>query len=143
MFIWYQTPHKTSFSSFCSSAFWWKLSLATLCFHSVFCYNILFPYTQESCPRRVFLHSGVLGCCMIFVESQSSLLSHRLVNTDLSVSNSPMHSNHRFSTHLLVDIFLNVFPYQNHNSYFRHIGGMGYCSFLSSFLFVRRYTCCG
>lgn len=30
MFIWYQTPHKTSFSSFCSSAFWWKLSLATL-----------------------------------------------------------------------------------------------------------------
>lgn len=80
----------------------WERKFTCLCFHSVFCYNILFPYTQESCPRRVFLHSGVLGCCMIFVESQSSLLSHRLVNTDLSVSNSPMHSNHRFSTHLKI-----------------------------------------
>lgn len=78
----------------------WERKFTCLCFHSVFCYNILFPYTQESCPRRVFLHIGVWGYCIIFVESQSSLLSHRLVNTELSVSNSPRHSNHRFSTHL-------------------------------------------
>lgn len=80
----------------------WERKFTCLCFHSVFCYNNLFPYTQETCPRRVFLHIGVWGCCMIFVESQSPLLSHRLVNTELSVSNSPRHSNHRFSTHLKI-----------------------------------------